>query len=158
MNVLKPKSWTKALYHVGSEVLGWCLVIAGIVLMPLPGPGALILLAGIVLLSNNYHWARRVRDKMKGGVIEGTKASVATKKRISVSAVATGAVMAFGFLISQDPVIPDAWHFNLLGLQFGPHIPGAGVSSGIFIIASALLSLGLLIYGVAKFRKGDSGT
>lgn len=60
-------------------VVGFALVIAGLVLaLPgVPGPGLLIALAGLVLLSEYFRWARRitnwvrrrageVRDRVRG--------------------------------------------------------------------------------------------
>lgn len=42
--------------------LGFLLVIAGLILaLPgIPGPGLLIALGGLILLSEHFHWARRV--------------------------------------------------------------------------------------------------
>jgi uncharacterized protein (TIGR02611 family) len=41
-------------------VLGASLVAAGLVLVPLPGPGWLIVLAGLTVLAIEYAWARHV--------------------------------------------------------------------------------------------------
>lgn len=42
-------------------ILGFFLVIAGLILaLPgVPGPGLLLVLGGLVLLSQHFHWARR---------------------------------------------------------------------------------------------------
>jgi uncharacterized protein (TIGR02611 family) len=42
-------------------LLGVAVVVVGIVLMPLPGPGTLIVLVGLTILATEYHWARRLR-------------------------------------------------------------------------------------------------
>ncbi len=52
-------SWFRS---VGLEVLGWILIPVGIALMPLPGPGLLVVAAGVALLSRRYVWAQRARD------------------------------------------------------------------------------------------------
>src|SRR6478735_3511054 len=41
-------------------VLGALVVIAGIILLPLPGPGWAIIFAGLAIWSIEFHWARRV--------------------------------------------------------------------------------------------------
>ncbi len=41
------------------EPVGWVLVVAGLVLLPLPGPGLLLLVAGLVVLAERYDWADR---------------------------------------------------------------------------------------------------
>ena len=47
-------------------VAGWCLVIVGIILIPLPGPGLLVILGGLALLSRESAWARRMIEKIRG--------------------------------------------------------------------------------------------
>jgi hypothetical protein len=51
--------------RVGVAVLGFLLILVGIVLsLPLvPGPGSLLILAGLVVLATEYAWARRVLDR-----------------------------------------------------------------------------------------------
>ena len=41
-------------------ISGFGLVIGGVFLLVLPGPGILTIIAGLVLLSSEFHWARRL--------------------------------------------------------------------------------------------------
>lgn len=41
---------------------GGVVVLLGLILIPLPGPGIPVVIAGIVLLSTEFAWAGRVRD------------------------------------------------------------------------------------------------
>jgi hypothetical protein len=41
---------------------GGAIVLLGLVLIPLPGPGIPVIIAGIVLLSTEFAWAASVRD------------------------------------------------------------------------------------------------
>lgn len=41
-------------------IAGFVVVVVGIILMPLPGPGMLIVAAGIGILSTEYRWAQRL--------------------------------------------------------------------------------------------------
>jgi uncharacterized protein (TIGR02611 family) len=41
-------------------VVGTAVVILGIIAIPYPGPGWLILFAGLAILGTEFHWARRV--------------------------------------------------------------------------------------------------
>jgi uncharacterized protein (TIGR02611 family) len=43
-------------------VVGLALVVAGIILMPLPGPGLLVVIAGLAVLATEFAWARRLLD------------------------------------------------------------------------------------------------
>jgi len=42
-------------------VSGWVTILVGIVFLPLPGPGTLIIFAGISMLAVEYRWARQLR-------------------------------------------------------------------------------------------------
>lgn len=58
----------KTLYTLKRAVVGVFGVLVatiGIILIPLPGPGLLIVLAGLLILSIEFEWARRQRDKVK---------------------------------------------------------------------------------------------
>ena len=51
------------------EVVGWVLVVAGIAALVLPGPGLLMLFAGLVILSQEYEWAERRLEPIKSGAL-----------------------------------------------------------------------------------------
>ncbi len=55
-------------------VLGLALVIAGVVLaIPgVPGPGLLVVFVGLTVLSTEFEWARRLRDRLRGMFRRGT--------------------------------------------------------------------------------------
>jgi uncharacterized protein (TIGR02611 family) len=46
--------------RIAITVLGTVIIATGIVLLPLPGPGWLIIFAGLALWSLEFHWARRL--------------------------------------------------------------------------------------------------
>jgi uncharacterized protein (TIGR02611 family) len=47
------------------SVVGFALVLAGIVLLPLPGPGWLVIILGLAVLATEYVWAERALDAAK---------------------------------------------------------------------------------------------
>jgi len=49
-----------ALYRVGVALVGGLVLAVGIVLIPYPGPGWLIVFAGLAILAAEFHWARRL--------------------------------------------------------------------------------------------------
>jgi uncharacterized protein (TIGR02611 family) len=49
-------------YRVAVAVLGAAVVIGGIVLIPLPGPGWLIVFGGLAILATEFAWAGRLLD------------------------------------------------------------------------------------------------
>ena len=56
----------KALKKSSVAVLGGLVVILGIVLIPYPGPGWLVVFAGLAILATEFDWAQRVLDVAKG--------------------------------------------------------------------------------------------
>ncbi len=68
---------------------GFLLLIAGIVMLPLPGPGWLVIAAGLVVLAEDVAWADRalriIRRRMPGVPEDG---------RIPRSTLVVGAVLA----------------------------------------------------------------
>jgi uncharacterized protein (TIGR02611 family) len=49
-------------------LLGAAVVGFGLVLVPLPGPGWLIVFAGLAIWSLEFHWARRLNDYVRSRV------------------------------------------------------------------------------------------
>lgn len=49
---------------LGVLMLGGALVLAGVVMLVLPGPGVAAILLGLVVLASEYAWAQRLRDPL----------------------------------------------------------------------------------------------
>jgi len=47
-------------YRVLVAVVGAAIVIGGLILVPLPGPGWLIVFVGVAVLGTEFTWARRL--------------------------------------------------------------------------------------------------
>lgn len=60
----KQVSWP-SLKKLTAIIVGPILVLVGIALLVLPGPGLLLIAAGITLLGTEYHWARRLVEPIK---------------------------------------------------------------------------------------------
>ena len=57
---IRARPWLNTVYKVLVTVLGALIVVVGLILVPLPGPGWLIVFIGLTLLGSEYHWARRL--------------------------------------------------------------------------------------------------
>jgi uncharacterized protein (TIGR02611 family) len=59
----------RILWRVAVTVAGVAVVAIGIVLLPLPGPGWLVIFGGLAVLGTEYAWAKRllnwVRDRVR---------------------------------------------------------------------------------------------
>jgi uncharacterized protein (TIGR02611 family) len=56
-------------WRIAVTVVGVAVVVGGVILLPLPGPGWLIIFAGLGILATEYEWARRLltfaRDQVR---------------------------------------------------------------------------------------------
>lgn len=135
--------------RTGAEALGWVLIPVGIVLMPAPGPGTLVLVAGVALLARRYTWAQRVLEPLQRRAVEAAKYGVASVFRIALSLVGVAWLVTLGFIWWISPDIPE---FTVLGVGFGPSLPAAGWVSAVGLWVSALAALVLLIYSIIRWR------
>lgn len=51
--------------RIAVTVAGFVVVIVGIIMLPLPGPGWPIIFGGLAILSLEYAWARRLLERAK---------------------------------------------------------------------------------------------
>ena len=49
--------------RVGIFIAGWIVVLVGLILVPLPGPGWVVAFVGLSLLASEFAWAARLRDR-----------------------------------------------------------------------------------------------
>lgn len=138
------------LERVLTEVLGWTLVVVGIILWPLPGPGLLIILSGITVLARQHAWARRALTPVRERAVEAARFGVATWPRIAVSAFGGLWLFALGVVWWMSPTIPE---FEILRVGFGPQLPAAGWATGLGLMFSAVVAWGLLVYSIRRWRE-----
>ncbi|MEV7121840.1 PGPGW domain-containing protein [Kitasatospora griseola] len=115
--------------RVALGAAGVVLVTVGVVLLVLPGPGMLLLLAGLVLLARAVPAFSRYVEPVRLKAMEGVEASVASRWRIA------GSVLAGLGLIGAGAVA-----------ILVPSLPLAGWPTGLSLILSGLILLGLLIW------------
>lgn len=129
-----------------TEGLGWLLVVLGIAALILPGPGLLILFAGVALLSTQYAWAERRLDKVRAAAYKTATESVKTWPRIIFSILFTLTMLSLGIYWGLQPAVPDWWPLSEELWLAG------GWGTGSTIIASALIALSMVIFSFFRFR------
>ncbi len=132
--------------RVSLEVVGWTLVVAGVAALVLPGPGLLMLFAGMAVLSQQYEWAEKRLAPVKYRALRGAADSVSTWPRILASSAAALVVAGLGVLWIVRPAAPSWWTFDddwwLLG----------GAATGTTQVVSAAIALGLIVYSYRRFH------
>jgi uncharacterized protein (TIGR02611 family) len=75
-------------YRVLVAVVGFAIIVTGLALIPLPGPGWLIVFAGLALLSTEFAWAERLlnyaRTKVRGWTEWATSQSLVVRGLIGL--------------------------------------------------------------------------
>lgn len=51
--------------RVGVTIAGFAVLLAGVAMLVLPGPGIVVIIAGLAILSSEYVWAQRLLAKAK---------------------------------------------------------------------------------------------
>ena len=128
------------------EAVGWLLLLAGIAALVLPGPGLLLMFAGLAVLSQQYAWAERWVEPVRLRALRGAAESVATWPRIVGSSLFALGLVACGVLWVASPAAPDWWP-----LADGWWLPG-GLWTGITQIVSGVLALALIVYSYRRFH------
>lgn len=136
---------TGAAKRVLLEVVGWVLLVAGIAALVLPGPGLLLMFAGLAVLSQQYEWAERWVEPVRLRALRGAAESVETWPRIVASTVFSLGLAACGVLWIVQPDVPSWWP-----VSDGWWLPG-GVWTGVTQIISGILALALIVYSFRRF-------
>lgn len=126
--------------------LGGTLVAAGLLGLVLPGPGLLILFAGVVVLSQRYMWARRKVLPVKRAALRVAVESVRSWGRIALSSLGTVLLLAAGALWTWRPAAPAWW-------QLGEFwwLPGGRAAGGAMFI-SGIAALATIVYSIRHYR------
>ncbi|MEO7127028.1 MAG: PGPGW domain-containing protein [Nakamurella sp.] len=140
---------TSKLTRIGLEVLGWVLLAGGIAALVLPGPGLLLLAAGLWVLAKNYRWADRLLDPVKRAGYRGAAEGVKTWPRIIGSSALALALIGLGIFWGIGPAAPGWWPLAAKWWLFG------GWGTGVFLIVSGLLALVLIGWSIKNFRYGS---
>ena len=56
---------TETVMRVATIVAGFALMAAGTAMLVLPGPGLLVIAAGLAILAREFHWARRLLNRLQ---------------------------------------------------------------------------------------------
>ncbi|RJL30537.1 TIGR02611 family protein [Bailinhaonella thermotolerans] len=96
-------------YRIGVGVLGGLVLVLGIVLIPYPGPGWLVVFAGLAILATEFSWAERVLRFAKGKY--DAWAAWLKRRHVAVRLL----VMGLTGLI----VVATLWLLNVFGLLTG---------------------------------------
>ena len=70
----------KSAWRVGVVVVGFALLVGGLVMMVTPGPGLLLIIAGLAVLATEFAWAQAMLDRAKDAANKA-KGAVTRRRR-----------------------------------------------------------------------------
>jgi hypothetical protein len=125
----------KQVKRVTMAVLGGLVLLIGVALLVLPGPGLLLVLAGLLILANEFPTLERYVDPVQERAMKAAEDSVSSPLRITGSVLAGLGLIAAGVL----------W-----GLRTFSWLPWPGWSTGSSLILSGIVLLVLLWWSYRK--------
>lgn len=115
----------RRLYRIAVAVLGTVVTVVGLILVPLPGPGWLIVFLGLGIWASEFAWAQRVLAWARARVDAWTDwlkhQPPWVKALVSLATLALLAMLAYAYLKWQGApgLLPDGiqgWLTRALGL------------------------------------------
>lgn len=122
-------------------IVGVALLALGVVMMVLPGPGILGLVAGLAVLATEYAWARRLLTRAKKGAVKAQEAAVASPLRTAGSVVVGLGMVAVGVLmLVVDDVAWPVWD-RQLDAVWAPFTGGVIAVMGCVVVTTTVVTL-----------------
>ena len=109
-------------------VLGGLLTLAGIALLVLPGPGFVLIAAGLAVLATRFSWAKRPLDYAKDKAQEGVEEVARSPWRAAGAVLAALALIAVGVLALAGVDLPFVNAFTAVAL----------ILSGLFLVGTVV--------------------
>jgi hypothetical protein len=126
---------SNAAKRVAVLVAGGLVLLVGVALLVLPGPGLLLVLAGLLILANEFPAVEKYVDPVQDRAMKAAEQSVSSPLRIAGSVLAGLALIAAGV----------AW-----GLF--PELPMGGWATGSSLLLSGVVLLALLVYSYRRVQ------
>jgi hypothetical protein len=116
-------------------VAGGVLLVVGVLLLVLPGPGLLLVLAGLLVLASEFPALERYVDPVRDRAMKAAEDSVSSPLRIAGSVLAGLALLAAGIVWGTVKSLPFS-----------------GWSTGSSLILSSAILFALLIWSYRRVK------
>jgi uncharacterized protein (TIGR02611 family) len=117
-------------------VLGIALLLVGVALLVLPGPGFLLIAGALALLSTQFDWAKKPLDYAKDKAEVGIQEVAGSRPRTVFAVFCALVLVAIGIV-------------DLAGVD----IPWVNRISAVLLILSGLFLVGTLVYALRRARQ-----
>ncbi|TDV44837.1 PGPGW domain-containing protein [Actinophytocola oryzae] len=131
----------KQVKRISIAVAGGVVLLVGVALLVLPGPGLLLVLAGLLILASEFPKLEQYVDPVRDRAMKAAEDSVSSPLRIAGSVLCGLALLAAGVL----------W-----GLRVFSWLPLPGWSTGSSLILSGIVLFALLGWSYKKVSERRS--
>ncbi|MEW2549735.1 TIGR02611 family protein [Streptomyces sp. NPDC047002] len=87
-------------WRIGVFAVGLAVVVGGVILLPLPGPGWLVIFGGMALWATEFVWAQRVLRWTKRTVTEAAHRAADPRVRRRNTVLGVAGVLVVGALVA----------------------------------------------------------
>lgn len=96
------------LKRFAATILGAALLVLGLAMMVLPGPGILVIVAGLAVLATEYVWAQRLLKRAKSQAEKVQDAAVASPARTGLTVAFALGLLGLGIamVVVRDLAVP----------------------------------------------------
>lgn len=122
-------------------VVGLLIVLGGIVLMPLPGPGILLVVVGLAVLATEYAWARNLLGTAKKQAVKAQEEAVASPWRTGATVVFALGMIAVGVAMLLVEDVPWPFWDGLLDTVWKPFTGGVVIVTSVILLTTTALAL-----------------
>ena len=133
--VLLLRAHVRLARRVGVTVAGVALLAVGVVLLVAPGPGLIVVALGLLVLGTEYEWARRRASR-----------TLHRARQAADQAAARPAAFAGTAAFGLGAVVLG------VALAVVERLPGSGLSTGLSLVFSGLVTLATLAWAVRRRR------
>src|SRR4051812_1267259 len=119
-------------------VLGGLLTLAGIALLVLPGPGFVLIAAGLAVLATRFEWARKPLDQAKEKAADGVDQVRRRPLQAVLALLCALALVAVGVVVLA-----------------GVDVPFLNAFTAVVLILSGLFLLGTIVYARSTRNTAD---
>jgi uncharacterized protein (TIGR02611 family) len=126
----------KAARKIAITVLGVAVLAAGLAMMVLPGPGLIVIVLGLFILSLEFEWAAKRLDQARDKALDAAHKTAASRTQT-------------GFALFSGLVLIGAGVF----LGVNKSVPLHGWFTGGTLIVSGLAAMGTVIWSVRDLRR-----
>ncbi|WP_460391749.1 PGPGW domain-containing protein [Actinophytocola sediminis] len=123
--------------RVTMSIVGCLVLLIGVALLVLPGPGLLLVLAGLIILAGEFPKLEQYVDPVRDRAMKAAEDNVSSPLRIAGSVLAGVGLIAAGVV----------W-----GSRVFPWLPFPGWSTGSSLIVSGLVLFALLAWSYRKVQ------